>query len=803
MSKTQRTFQIALLGLISIAFPAAGAGVEFASPVSYPVGTSPAGVVIADFNGDGKLDLAVANRGSGNVSILLGNGDGTFKAAVNSPAGPSPQSLAVGDFNGDHKLDLIVVDPGDLTNNKPGVVNLLLGNGDGSFRAPVQIHASQFPTSVAVGDFNNDQKLDIVIGDQSVETLGVILGKGDGTFQPAQTISLGGSGAVTSIVVADFNGDNRLDVVAAVNDAATPGNSGGRILLGNGDASFQTATQVANSNHGGYFLVGDFDADHRLDLALRFVVSPPPGCREFCISVDITNLYRGNGDGTFDSGNRVGLNGFGSLGGNIAAGDFNADSKLDLFAVGLFLGGGDGSFVSGPFDSSARGAFKAATDFNGDNLPDLAFTDTTSNAVVIVLNTSPTSGADLDLAPRGGQFIDEFVGSDVGFRATIFNEGPQDATGVTWTETLPAGWKFVSVQPSQGTCSGTTVITCELGALDEPSSATIDFGILLTTAGTFSDSQQVVGTQPDLNSRNNSASMTLTAVLPDDLSVSVSASKITGTVGDKITVSANVSNSGPATGTNVSLTDSFPDNFPISAITISQGACTTAPGNIACAIGTLAPGGNVTLSYVVTVQAAGVFAINLHVASDTPELVITNNDAFVTVTVTSPPDFTLGPAATSLTVQRGGQVNDVLTFPAQGGFSGTIVLTCSVSGPSPMPTCGISPASVTPGNNATLTVNASSLTASLIAPGFEQGARLYAAWLPLGLMACVLATGFDKKRRRLWALSLLMLAAPILPAACGDGNSVTRVPPPQNYTVTVTATSGAIQHSTPITVTVQ
>jgi len=197
MSKTQRTFQIALLGLISIAFPAAGTGVEFASPVSYPVGTSPAGVVIADFNGDAKLDLAVANRGSGNVSILLGNGDGTFKAAVNSPAGPSPQSLAVGDFNGDHKLDLIVVDPGDLTNNKPGVVNLLLGNGDGSFRAPVQIHASQFPTSVAVGDFNNDQKLDVVIGDQSVETLGVILGKGDGTFQPAQTISLGGSGAVT------------------------------------------------------------------------------------------------------------------------------------------------------------------------------------------------------------------------------------------------------------------------------------------------------------------------------------------------------------------------------------------------------------------------------------------------------------------------------------------------------------------------------------------------------------------------------------------------------------------------------
>ena len=351
--------------------------------------------------------------------------------------------------------------------------------------------------------------------------------------------------------------------------------------------------------------------------------------------------------------------------------------------MGLFLGGGDGSFVSVPFDSSARGAFVAAADFNGDNLPDLALTDTASNAVLIALNTSPTSGADLALAPRAGQFIDEFVGSDVGFRATIFNEGPQDATGVTWTETLPAGWKFVSAQPSQGTCSGTTVITCELGALAEPSSATIDFEVLLTTPGTFSDSQQVVGTQPDLNSKNNSASMTLTAVLPP------------------------------------------------------------------------------------------------------------------------PPDFTVSPAATSLTVQRGGQVSDVLTFGAQGGFSGNIALACSVSGPAPMPMCGISPNSVTSAGSATLTVNATALSASLAAPWFEQGARLYSAWLPLGLLGCVLVTGFDRKQRKFWALCLLMLAATMLPAACGGGSNVTKGPPPQNFTVTVTATSGAIQHSTPITVTVQ
>src|SRR3989442_8297825 len=182
------TFLLVLFGS-----PSRTVALEFAAAKSYPVGTAPVAIAVGDFNGDGKPDLAVANSASNNVSILLNNGDGAFQAAVNYAVGTSPQALAAGDFNGDGKLDLIVVNPGDLTNNRPGVVNLLLGNGDGSFRAPVQIHTSQFPISVAVGDFNNDQKLDAVIGDQSAETLSTVLGRGDGTFQSAQTISLGGS----------------------------------------------------------------------------------------------------------------------------------------------------------------------------------------------------------------------------------------------------------------------------------------------------------------------------------------------------------------------------------------------------------------------------------------------------------------------------------------------------------------------------------------------------------------------------------------------------------------------------------
>lgn len=183
-------------------------------------------------------------------------------------------------------------------------------------------------------------------------------------------------------------------------------------------------------------------------------------------------------------------------------------------------------------------------------------------------------------------------------------------------------------------------------------------------------------------------------------------------------------------------------------------------------------------------------------------VVALNSRQFVTATFTIPPDFSVAASSSTLTVKRGGQVSEVLNLPAQGGFSATIALTCSVSsGSAPMPQCGVSPASVTPDKTATLTVSASALSASAVVPLFEPGARLYATWLPLGLLGCGAVNAFDKKRRRLWALFFLLIAVAILPAACGGGSVTT--PPPQNYTVTVTATSGAIQHSTAISVTVQ
>jgi hypothetical protein len=201
---------------------------------------------------------------SGTVSVLLGNGDGSFQGQRTLEAGRTPDSVAVGDFNGDGVPDLAVT-----TLNFPNV-SVFLGNGDGSFRAPRNflLGPEAIPMSVTVGDFNGDGRLDLAVTSIGFTNgITVLLGNGDGTFQAPRTFALGRSAG--SIAVGDFNLDGLPDLAAVYLDPISY-NGGVSVLLGNGDGGFLPPRNfpAGTVDPFGALAVGDFNGDGRPDVAL-------------------------------------------------------------------------------------------------------------------------------------------------------------------------------------------------------------------------------------------------------------------------------------------------------------------------------------------------------------------------------------------------------------------------------------------------------------------------------------------------------------------------------------------------------
>ncbi|MBV9574655.1 MAG: VCBS repeat-containing protein, partial [Acidobacteriales bacterium] len=349
----------------------------------------PSGVMAAaDFNKDGRLDLAVLNS---SLSILLGNGDGTFSLSNSYPITYSGNmnSLASADFNQDENPDVALPDG-----------QVFLGNGDGSLRTPATFETSPHATVVAAIDMNGDGIPDLVTsGSQAFfggdfGTTGISLGNGDGSFRPVRVFDSGDSFYPFVIAWGDFNGDGLPDIV--VSSSEPFGGPSGRavsILLNRGNAVLNTA-ELEIAGGSGQIAVGDFNRDGNMDLALAN-----------------GSIYLGNGDGSLRPSLPTSLAGVA-----VVTADFNNDTKLDLAAavecapagcasggqLAVSAGNGDGTFQP-PITLSSGGFFAESLvtgDFNGDGIPDIAVL----NNCVDVNCSSPGGSATIFLGKGDGSF---------------------------------------------------------------------------------------------------------------------------------------------------------------------------------------------------------------------------------------------------------------------------------------------------------------------------------------------------------------------------------------------------------------
>jgi FG-GAP-like repeat/Bacterial Ig-like domain (group 3)/Divergent InlB B-repeat domain/FG-GAP repeat len=308
----------------------------FATPVKYSLGSQPGALALADLNGDGKIDVIAADATG--LDVLLGKGDGTLGALKTFPAGGSLGSVTVADFNSDGKPDVaaanILQHPfgQDATS---GVVSLFIGNGDGTFQnvRTISLAGGLLPLSTVTGDFNGDGKPDLIVAFSPTDYnqpggLAVLLGKGDGTFQSPTNITLPGpiilqgvgSAASAALAVGDFNGDGKLDIVTAIHGA---GSNQVAVLLGNGDGSFQTPILTSTSTGPPMIAVTDLNGDGKPDLVLAD-----------CCGLSEASFMFGNGDGTFKAEAQFPS---GSNPRGIVAADFNGDGKPDLAVIGQVM----------------------------------------------------------------------------------------------------------------------------------------------------------------------------------------------------------------------------------------------------------------------------------------------------------------------------------------------------------------------------------------------------------------------------------------------------------------------------------
>src|SRR5438105_1246638 len=359
-----------LLLSMSLAQRGAAQGVKFNAPVTYPAG-HPFVVAAGDLNRDGKMDLVAGDVTNNNLVVLLGNGDGTFKEPVTYHLDAAPYEIVPADFNRDGKLDLAL-----SNSSSKNSISILFGRGDGSFQQPANYAVAG--SRWVVVDLNRDGWPDLVARTGILpynSSAVVLLNNGNGTFQSPKTYSLPQNASL--LAVKDINGDGRLDLVTVSKGGPYNGNGIVSVLLGKGDGTFQppiTSTSDWGSTDPLTIAIEDFDRDGKLDIAVTdafITVVKGHGDGTFGAPVFQTRLANTgvdlkvadfNGDGKPDL---------------VSAGVFRGE------ALQILLGNGDGTFQDAGWNiiAGSTSVSVVAAEFNGDTKPDIAAESCTEMAV--------------------------------------------------------------------------------------------------------------------------------------------------------------------------------------------------------------------------------------------------------------------------------------------------------------------------------------------------------------------------------------------------------------------------------------